>query len=45
MAELASRNPFQGGVGFSTRELCLGSVFWATCRRNPFQGGVGFSTV
>ena len=37
------RNPFQGGVGFSTctRGRQRGST---GLRRNPFQGGVGFST-
>ena len=39
----ACRNPFQGGVGFSTGEACLkdGKQGFG---RNPFQGGVGFST-
>ena len=37
------RNPFQGGVGFSTY---VKPKSWLTVfsSRNPFQGGVGFST-
>ena len=37
------RNPFQGGVGFSTRCHFLAKGK-GICSRNPFQGGVGFST-
>mgnify|MGYP006977944668 CR=1 FL=1 len=37
------RNPFQGGVGFSTvRSEVAGDAIASS--RNPFQGGVGFST-
>ena len=37
------RNPFQGGVGFSTRAKKF-MMRPGSARRNPFQGGVGFST-
>ena len=40
---LQSRNPFQGGVGFSTR-VKVGAQEKRLLCRNPFQGGVGFST-
>ena len=36
-------NPFQGGMGFSTR-IRIQSAFAGHLGRNPFQGGVGFST-
>ena len=38
-----SRNPFQGGVGFSTPAPVAGYAP-RYLGRNPFQGGVGFST-
>ena len=42
--EEASRNPFQGGMGFFTRKLsgCCWSL--SSPSRNPFQGGMGFFT-
>ena len=38
------RNPFQGGVGFSTSKCTRLTSEVGRCR-NPFQGGVGFSTL
>ena len=38
-----SRNPFQGGVGFSTY-ITNSEAAADVIGRNPFQGGVGFST-
>ena len=40
-SEVAGRNPFQGGVGFSTRFVQL-VVPKGAYSRNPFQGGVGW---